>query len=163
MKIACLFGGIVVAALSTTAKADWQYTRWGMSPDQALAASKGQLKRCETNVCSGHSTDKATAQLFGPYQSGEFLFTVFALFDKTDSKLAHIMLKLKKPEKAAELIGALRTKYGEPASEDRNRIQTVVVWRDPKDQVSILAVGSGPSAYVTLIYQPRITESNKGL
>jgi hypothetical protein len=121
---ATITAGIVLSA--ATAHADWQYTRWGMTPEETLAASKGKLKRCDPRACDVQATDTAAAQLFGPYQSGEFNFTAFAFFDKRTNKLAHVTLKLTTPEKGLDLIGTLRIRYGEPAMQSTSAVMTLL-------------------------------------
>jgi hypothetical protein len=134
MRLAAITAVIVLSA--ATAHADWQYTRWGMTPEETLAASKGKLKRCDP--CDIQTNDTAAAaQLFGPYQSGEFNFTAFAFFDKRTNKLAHVTLKLTTPEKGLDLIGTLRIRYGEPAMQSTSAVMILFVWREPKDQISI--------------------------
>ena len=153
-----------IALPNSSANADWQYSRWGMTPDQMLTASKGQLKRCDPKACAGQTTDKTAAQLFGPYQSGEFSFKSFAFFDKQTNKLAQVTLQLTTPEKANELIGALRARYGEPSSQNKTTIMTLLVWREQKDQIALMILGFGQTTNsASIIYQPRITEATKGL
>ena len=36
---------LTLALVSAPALADWQFTRWGMSPDEVVAASQGQVQR----------------------------------------------------------------------------------------------------------------------
>ena len=146
------------------AAGDWQYTRWGMSPDQVMEASKGQLKRCD-QTCEGQNTKADAARLFGNYRAGEFSFTTFAMFNKQTNKLSLIILELQQKEKGLSLIGSVRTKYGEPSTKNVTAMMSFYVWRDAKDQISIIAIGLNHSSFndVSLRYQPRITESNKGL
>jgi hypothetical protein len=33
--------------LATSALADWEYTRWGMSPDEVVASSNGKARRAD--------------------------------------------------------------------------------------------------------------------
>jgi hypothetical protein len=153
---------IMLGVVPGDALADWQYTHWGMSLDQVAVASKGQLKRCNSQ-CAGHSTDTAVAQLFGVYRAGDFGFNAFALFDKRSGKLVTIMLNLVDPQRADFLVGSLRAKYGEPHSLSRSTIMELYVWRDTKDQISLISIGRGPTASVSLSYQLRLTESNRGL
>lgn len=86
-----------------------------MTADQVATASKGQMKRCSA-VCDKQTTSTATALLYGPYQSGNLPFTAFAFFDNQTKKLVQVSLRLDDASKGNELIGALRAKYGEPAS-----------------------------------------------
>jgi hypothetical protein len=152
---------ILCVSYALPAAGDWQYTRWGMSSDQAMEASKGQLKRCD-KICERKTTDTDAARLFGNYQSGEFSFTEFAYFNMQTDKLTSIRLDLLQREKASGLIGAIRNKYGEPSTKTLTAIMGLYVWRDANDQIAIVIGGpNNPNpAFVDLIYQPRITDSN---
>lgn len=154
---------VAIFLAGVPARADWQYTRWGMSEDQAIAASNGRLARCSHQICKGKTADTSVAKLFGDYRSGEFNFTAFLYFDKQSNRLSWVELKLLQPDLASNLIGALRGKYGQPASEDRSAISTLIVWWEQKDQIAFMAIGAGPQASVYVQYKPRITDSNKGL
>jgi len=141
------------------ANADWQYTKWGMTVDEVLTASKGKLRRCSVEACKGQTTDKTAAQITGEYKAGEFAFAVYALFDKRSNRLSSINLELLNPTQGHSLVGSVRAKYGEPATVSRTPVMTLHVWGDQIDQISIMAIGPN----TTLQYQPRLTESNKGL
>jgi hypothetical protein len=146
--------------ISWGATADWQYTKWGMSADEVLAASKGKLKNCTPAACKGKNTDSATPRHIGRYQSGEFQFTVVTLFNNKSGKLVTVSLELNDPTQWASLVGALRGRYGEPASSSKTQIMSLWVWREKNDQISVIAIGQD---HVTLSYSPRLTDSNKGL
>ncbi|MCC6271672.1 MAG: hypothetical protein IT190_10375, partial [Microbacteriaceae bacterium] len=85
MKIIAITIGFVCVGASS-AFADWQYTKWGMTIDQVVAASKGKMLRCGT-ACDKQRTETDTALLYAPYQSGEFEFTAFAYFNNQTKKL----------------------------------------------------------------------------
>lgn len=149
-------------ASALPAAADWQYTRWNMTPDQVMSASKGQLKRCALG-CPGQSSPKYDALLEGEYQSGEFRFKVYALFEKGTNKLSLMHLNLLQPDQAYSLIGALTTKYGKPVDGSQSQISKLSIWRDKSDQISVFVIGYQTPKSATLSYQPRLTDSNKGL
>lgn len=151
---------LVVVFATGSASADWQYTKWGMSPAQVQAASKGQLQPCDQR-CDGHKTATVIPRLVGPYKSGEFSFTAFAIFDPSN-KLTKVMLDTKGDVGWAIAL-ALKAKYGEPASQSGSAGFRTQIFRDQKDQIMWLMVGDGPTAHVSLIYQPRLTDSNRGL
>ena len=160
LGIVALCAGLLT---SSFAHADWQYTRWGMTVEQVSAASKGQLRACNA-ACDKQSTDSEIARLYGAYRSGEFQFTAFAMFNKTTGKLAYMNLKLENTSQANALIGALRTKYGEPATRNTSQIMNMFVWREALDQIDIVVIGPGmANPHTTLAYRPRATDSNKGL
>lgn len=160
MRIA--IAATVLLALTSPAASDWQYTKWGMTSDQVIAASKGQMKRCSA-VCDKQRTASTTALLYGPYQSGDLPFTAFAFFDNQTKKLTSMSLRLDDPSRGPSLIGALRAKYGEPVSEDRTQVLAIMVWRPAGDQIDVTRIGFGGDYSYTLGYHPRVTGSNKGL
>ena len=127
-----------------------------------MTASKGQLKRCSA-VCDKQTTASTTALLYGPYQSGDLPFTTFAYFDNQSKKLSHISLRLDDPSKGPSMMGALRAKYGEPASENKTQILYIAVWRPAGDQIDVTRIGFGTDFSYVLGYHPRVTSSNKGL
>lgn len=149
---------VAVLLAPACASADWQYTRWGMTKEEVAAASKGQLKPCDAR-CASVTTDNSAAGLVGPYKSGEFNFDAFAMFDKRTGKLVRVNLKLLAGDGNA-LLGAVRLKYGEPASRLATDFISVHTWRDQGDEINIVRIGRDLTA---LTYEPRITESNKGL
>ena len=131
-----------------------------MTVDQVAQASKGQLRPCD-NSCDGHKSPGSTPRLFGPYKTGEFSFTAFATFDQS-GRLSSVLLN-SRGDHGYALAAALRNKYGEPATKSHSAVLDVQIWRDQKDQITWVKIGDGPTALVNLTYQPRITESNKGL
>jgi hypothetical protein len=165
-----LFSSIVLVTATIVSSspvfADWQYTTWGMTLDQTLSASKGALKRCDPISCKGQTSEKDTARLYGKYRPGEFEFTAFAYFNNSTNKLSRVILRLTEPSQSNSLIGALRNKYGEPTTTNRTQIMQLLVWRENKDQISLLIIGiqgSGTTESADVLYQPRMTDSNKGL
>jgi hypothetical protein len=143
--------------------ADWQYTKWGMTVDQAAAASKGQMKQCAPTTCAGQNTELHDARLYGHYASGDFRFAGYLLFDKKSQKLALVNLKLANQTQSSDLIGGLRARYGEPASQSKSAIMEIWTWRTPTDQINLLVIGDARSGSTTLSYKPRITDNTKGL
>jgi hypothetical protein len=75
MRVTAL-ASVLIAASAVSAHADWQYTRWGMTPAQTLEASAGQLKECYgQEICSRESTTNEVARFIGGYQWGGLKFT----------------------------------------------------------------------------------------
>jgi hypothetical protein len=154
-----------IALASTPAHADWQYSKWGMTAEEVLAASKGALKRCDPTSCEKQTTAKSAALLVGPYRSGSLQFTAFAYFDNATRKLDMVILNLKSPEKdTGELIRAMMGRYGEPRSKDFSAISATYSWNTPSERIFLSAIGPIQSpSYTTIQYQARVTDSSKGL
>jgi hypothetical protein len=76
---------------ASTAKADWEYTRWGMSPQDVVEASKNVAKEiADPRPDSAGNVTKLTA----PYQGGDYSFEAQFAFDPAD-KLASVTLVMK--------------------------------------------------------------------
>jgi hypothetical protein len=151
---------LLVTLSPIAACADWQYTKWGMTPEQTAQASKGQLRPCDAS-CKGYTSAGATAKLMGSYKTGDFSFVAYTIFDASN-RLNKVLLDMK-PSNGYALAAALRNKYGEPASRTRSSVMEINTWRDQKDQITLLIIGDGTSGLVNLTYQPRLTDANKGL
>jgi hypothetical protein len=110
MRTLSLFG-VALAVWSGPAAANWQYTRWGMSPDQVIAASKNKAHTASDPAM--HGTDEARNLLDGKYQSQGFDFDINFLFDPSN-KLSHVNLHLVTPADCPKLQGRLSNIYGPP-------------------------------------------------
>src|SRR6201996_4310901 len=85
--------GIVLAFTccgAGAAKADWEYTKWGMTPEQVVSASKNMAK--EGSDLRPDSDGNVT-KLVAPYQSGKFPFEAQFGFDAA-GRLASVTLVL---------------------------------------------------------------------
>src|SRR5437764_5809957 len=72
------------------AKADWEYTKWGMTPEQVLSASKNLATAGSDLAPDG---DGNVSKLVAPYQSGKFSFRADFGFNAAD-RLASVTLVL---------------------------------------------------------------------
>jgi hypothetical protein len=143
-------GGFVLCQPS---RADWDYTRWGMTADQVLSASKGQLRKCSPTVCRAHATTTSSAQLYGEFHDGTFSFTVFAFFEHWSGRLSSLELWLWDVNQTDAVVKAMLTKYGEPARNSNGAIIESYVWRSSIDQITLLAVRDR-RASTTITYRP---------
>ena len=85
-----IFCCIAVCCATGAAKADWKYTKWGMTPAQVAAASNNQTKKSsDLHLDSDGNVTKFVA----PYPMGKFPFEAQFGFDKAD-KLSSVTLVL---------------------------------------------------------------------
>jgi hypothetical protein len=152
---------IVTILTAAPAYADWQYTHWGMTADQAIAASNGSLSSCTPAACKGATGGKFQPKTIGEYQSGEFKFENIMLFDDAGG-LAKVRLKLADPAQITRLQSALVSKYGEFVIENAGFLHTRR-WMTATDRIELQNIGTDKRALVLLEYSPRATASNKGL
>jgi hypothetical protein len=149
---------VVVCVYSTIARVDWQYTRWGMTVQEAVNASGGQLKLCQNNECKTARTMQLEPRAFGLYQSAEFKFISYLLFD-AQGKLSAVKLHMADKAKELSLLAAMRDKYGPPSGQENSPHYTVRLWRTPSEEVSLLTW----SGDAVLMYKPVPAASSKGL
>src|SRR5688500_6459757 len=110
-----LYVAIALLLLTTNARADWQYTRWGMTPDEVLAASNGKAQRTDPGrgregeilpPGTGHLA-KAETKISGVWFHTGFIFR--------KGRLAHVQLSARCSEgESREIEDQLRLEYGEP-------------------------------------------------
>src|ERR1700685_3158824 len=85
--------GIVLALVccgASAAKADWEYTKWGITAQQVVSASRN-LTRKSSDLHP--DSDGNVTKLVAPYQSGKFSFEAQFGFDATD-RLSSVTLVL---------------------------------------------------------------------
>ena len=85
--------GIVLALAccgASAAKADWEYTKWGMTPQEVVSASKNLAKE-GTDLRA--DSDGNVTKLVAPFQSGKFSFEAQFGFDAAD-RLSSVTLVL---------------------------------------------------------------------
>ena len=87
-----LLGTVVALACcgASAAKADWEYTKWGMTPQEVVSASKNLAKEGSD---LRPDSDGNVSKLVAPYQSGKFPFEAQFGFDETD-RLSSVTLVL---------------------------------------------------------------------
>lgn len=118
--------GLVALAASSPALADWQYTKWGMSPDEVTSASKGKAYRITETP--GSSYEGMTAANTGSYQIGQINLPV--KFFYIDDKLSMVMLSGENDGLCYALRTVLDEQYGEPRSRSDRIVYEVFHWID---------------------------------
>jgi hypothetical protein len=111
--------------------ADWEFTKWGMSPEQVVQASKGQAHPAQDDISS--------ILLTQDWQSGRFLFVVSYVFENTAGRqgLSLVKLQLKNTEVRDKLLSDLKRKYGRPVHEEKGHIN-LVAWKKSGDSIHYL-------------------------
>lgn len=144
MIISLIVGAFALA--STPVRADWQFTKWGMTVDQVKAASHGLAVDLSASEVARNSTSSEQALLSMPYNSGDLHMT--ALFRFSSGKLARVVL-----DNAVGARAALMAKYGKPDVV----VSDISKWYQGGDQIMFIG------AFSEIDYSPRITDTTKGL
>ena len=141
---------VVACLMPSAAFADWQFTRWNMTPNQVVAASKGTATpTTEQPMDLVGSEFKLTA----PYSAGDFQFKAYFAFD-SQNRLSLVMLDLASPNRA-ELLMSLNNRYG--AGTKASLIEWN--WRTSRDNVAFRLEGE----HARVFYGRRIGSREKGL
>ena len=148
---------ISIAALLSTANAahaEWQYTKWSMTPAEVVSASKG-----EATLGSGEAEDvvpRENVGAVGTYVSGDYRFKVVFYF--REDKLVDIRLGLIAGT-GPSLKNSLMGQYGLPF--DDTPSIGLTTWRDSikNNRVDLLRIGSSTN----LEYRPLVDASASGL
>jgi len=146
--------GFWLCSGSAAAWADWQYTKWGMTEPQVIAASKGAAV-APKDVKGGRI---GTVNLLSaPYRTGRYEFTAIFAFDGVTRKLATVTLKVINPSDGYGVKSELMGKYGKPTTRTSDG---TTEWQTDTEVITFIDVW-GRSFSVE--YRRRSTDASKGL
>ena len=136
-----------------------------MSQEQVTASAPQGVTPLspEDQKANSSAASPFVALLKATYSSGQFQFEAVFSFDReTKNSLANVKLKLvgANIERANQLLGSLRTKYGQPSIERPGDIMSSAVWYSEGDQISYVSIGGN---MVSVDYAPRKNVDNSGL
>ena len=150
----------LVCCGASAAKADWEYTKWGMTPGQVVSASKNRTRK-SSNLHP--DSDGNITKLVAPYKRGKFSFEAQFGFDATD-RLASVTLVLN--DKSAgmdmgadmnmdqgacsDLRVSVNTAYGPPQGGGAAHMQySIETWQDQTNKNKVTyTVLDGVGCYV---------------
>lgn len=146
----------VFLLFAATARADWQFARWGMTTAEIVAASKG------TGRPSGRQEKDFTVLATGDFSTGPFSFAVEFYDHHGDGRLATVRLNLKDPSQFQALWDALNAKYGKgeilPENHGDHRLVSgqEIRWLSKSDAIALhrVDVHATDAHYVFMEYAP---------
>ncbi len=163
---------LLALAASVPVEANWQYTKWGMTPEQVKAAAGSRsVQRVSDDEAAGHriKDSRDQAVLKSTWKSGDFEFQVFFYF-RDGKKLSQVSLELEDAaNQGLALVESLTQKYGKPFPHSEEQFLELYVWHGETDQVSYLGIGTkvtnlpGAKATVNVRYQPLNNADNDAL
>ena len=146
-KIIVTLAAVLFAA---PAAADWQYTRWGMTPQQVTAASRGVAKTNPAEVSDTGTHRSERALLAGPYSAARMSFRAVFYFGNADKKLSKVHLILQGGADCTDVRAELMNLYGPPLSQAAG---VVTRWRDTKRRNTVTLANWGGGG-CNLEYEP---------
>lgn len=140
------------------ANAHWQYTTWGMSPDQVIAASSGTVQRSDG---ARSVQDDSTEEAKGVYVVNGASFDAKFYFRET--KLVMVMLSSRDGQLCVRTVHDLQAIYGSPAESNPGTVASNATWLDraKNNRVKIVVVDGGP--YCELQYSALVSAAGSGL
>jgi hypothetical protein len=120
--------GALLAVAAGPAAADWYYTRWGMTPEEVVAASNGAVRLGPPP--EGKTYQNLTGRALGTFRGAGANFHAFFHFD-ANGGLAKVALERIDGAACAELHAVLQRDLGRPMSSNRQSFATIEAWNDP--------------------------------
>jgi hypothetical protein len=111
---------------TVSAQADWQYTKWGMTPSEVMRASSG---KATANADQGKNTDFGKVKLAASYQVKDIALKVYFQFDK-DDKLSLVLLDVIDPANCYKAESLLSHLYGKDEYGSQFADIKIKRWRD---------------------------------
>ena len=151
-------GAIAVLLSATPAKADWQFSKWGMTKEEFKQASTVEIrdtdKVCDDLVDQARKTGKKAEYLASDWNAGKIKFTNCYLFGENNS-LSGVFLNLDNYRSTKLVHQILVKKYGYTTLD--KSIESLDVfwyeWHTDEDIISFLAEKISGKVYTRVIYQ----------
>jgi len=137
---------LALLALPRPAAADWEYTKWGMTPEQVVKASTGAVLETRARPAGGDSGLEIRAE--GEFVSGSLRFDVSFGFDN-GGRLAFVTYSIDRASQNALLLDWLIRRHGEPqAQQDPDGDVKTLIWSRPGTDSIELNIPKGEPAFV---------------
>jgi hypothetical protein len=152
------------------AAADWQYTKWGMTPEEVIKVSGGAATAPAPGAKPAGALNNPNTELLlkAPYDAGRYKFTAAFFFTKDDHRLAAVQLLLTEKEHlsalSVELAQSLTQKYGKPLNDENTALFHRIDWKTETESIEYMCLGGHDRPIgVMLSYAPVKTSENDRL
>jgi hypothetical protein len=137
--------GLAALLIAPAARADWQYTRWGMTPEQVVAASGGAAQLLPDT--ERPRLPPMITAVTGDYQDGAMQFRVVFSFNIDGGGLACVHYGLNSHDSDEAFKAALVKRYGPAqATSGVNFLgMTNLVWKTPTDRIEATFAKDDPA------------------
>ena len=89
--------GLLLVLSIGQARADWEYTRWGMTPQEVVAASHGAASQLPAAKQVVNAATKMTVKASGTVKDGALELNVRFAFDTASDRLAMVLFEAENP------------------------------------------------------------------
>ncbi len=135
------------SAAAPPARADWAFTRWGMTPEQVVAASGGAARLIPPGRRERFDAQNWELAAEGSSDDGGVATTVGFMFDTQGGGLTCVLYNAAGDD-AAKLEKAMVARYGRPAKDGDFGPARMKSWSTP-DAVELVVNPDQPAAAVT--------------
>ena len=139
---------LIGACGAAPAMADWEYTKWGMTPEQVASASKGAVTVLEPNQRKRIEEAKMESGAEGTFTDGALRLHVAFSFDTGGTGLVAVGYNALDPAQNGLLQDWLVRKYGPPQSKSGIPAIGLSTWDWAKPDEIEMNVTKGTSAFV---------------
>ena len=138
---------LLCLALSPRAEADWEYTRWGMTPAQVVAASHGAVHLIPPEHRLGPTRPDVETSAEGIFADGKLRLNVSFSFSGHGGGLVLVSYLVQDASQNKLLRDRLVHAYGTPAPSGDADLGSGV-WRHPGQDVVDLSISDESPAFV---------------
>lgn len=142
----CLLLGLAVAG-GPAARADWAFTRWGMTPEQVVAASSGTAHLVAPGERHRDEADHWEIAAEGTGREDAVAMRIGYMFDTRGRGLICVLANAAGDD-ATRLRDALLARYGKPSEDSSFGSVRTLAW-SKSDAVELALNQRPPSAVVT--------------
>ena len=139
---------LCTASWPVPAKADWEYTKWGMTPEQVASASKGAVKIIPQAQRKRIDEAKMESGAEGTFTDGELRLHVVFSFDTSGAGLVVVGYNVLDAAQNDLLKDWLTRKYGPPQSKGGIPAIGLTTWDWQKPDEIEMNISTGTGAFV---------------
>jgi len=161
-RLSAIFLFFFLLLFMSQARADWQYTKWGMSPQQVLAASGGRAYFNSEREKNNWSRLDGLALLSAPYAANGMKFRADFIFDSRQY-LKAVAINLEEYANVNRLYSDLVTKYGIARHCNIDSLARDCTWLHPADNLSLNFQDQRYMRSAAVLYQPAFAALSPGL
>ena len=112
MRSTAWLTGVAILMFTSPVQADWQYTKWGMTPEQVVAASGGRAALLPAQQRPGIPPLETAAS--GELQDGSLALRTTFLFNTDGGGLACVFYGVTSSNGSDAFKASLVSRYGQP-------------------------------------------------
>lgn len=154
MRLRALMAAAGIAVSAGPTAADWQFTWWGMTEAEAIAAGRGTLRPATPeDALRGYGRYPYSLGAVGDFWIGEV--PVVGVFHFSDRGLRLVVFTPAGSEENCRRVRETMTAaYGAPLTADEDTLFEIVTWQAGRDLIRFVRTGERAAPVCSLAYNP---------